>query len=73
MPAKKPKGKGLTNEQKERNKEISKFRILVEHSISGVKRCSIIIEFFYFIKTHPYPETGVSLKKEAFKQNTDFH
>lgn len=42
MPTKKPKGKELTDEQKERNKEISKFRILVEHAISGVKRCRIV-------------------------------
>lgn len=42
MPTKKPKGKELTNEQKERNKEISKFRILVEHAIGGAKRCRII-------------------------------
>ncbi len=42
MPAKKPKGRELTGEQKERNKEISKFRILVEHAISGVKRCRIV-------------------------------
>jgi hypothetical protein len=31
MPKKKPKGKELTSEQKQENREISKFRVLVEH------------------------------------------
>ena len=44
MPAKKPKGKELTQEQKQENKEISSFRILVEHAIGGVKRCRIVKE-----------------------------
>jgi hypothetical protein len=42
MPTKKPKGKELTVQQKERNRTISKFRILVEHAISGAKRCRIV-------------------------------
>jgi len=46
MPTKKPKGKELTQEQKQENKEISSFRILVEHAISGVKRCRIVKERF---------------------------
>ena len=37
QPTKKPKGKELTPEQKEQNKQISKERIRVEHSIGGVK------------------------------------
>jgi hypothetical protein len=44
MPAKKPKGKELTQEQKRENKKISSFRILVEHAIGGVKRCRIVKE-----------------------------
>jgi len=44
MPTKKPKGKELTREQKRENKEISSFRILVEHAIGGVKRCRIVKE-----------------------------
>ena len=44
MPTKKPKGKELTPEQKQKNKEISSFRILVEHAIGGVKRCRIVKE-----------------------------
>ena len=42
MPMKKPKGKELTNEQKHENREISKFRVLVEHAICGAKRCRIV-------------------------------
>lgn len=38
QPTKKPKGKELTVEQKEQNKQISKERTRVEHSIGGVKR-----------------------------------
>ena len=44
MPTKKPKGKELTQEQKQENKEISSLRILVEHAIGGVKRCRIVKE-----------------------------
>jgi len=33
MPAKKPKGRELTAEQKQENKRISSFRIIVEHAI----------------------------------------
>jgi hypothetical protein len=46
MPTKKPKGKELTKEQKEENRKISSFRILVEHAIGGVKRCRIVKERF---------------------------
>ena len=52
MPTKKPKGKELTKEQKQENKDplcvskISSFRILVEHAIGGVKRCRIVKERF---------------------------
>jgi len=44
MPMKKPKGKELSKEQKQENREISKFRVLVEHAICGAKRCRIIKE-----------------------------
>lgn len=39
MPTKKPRGKELSEEQKESNRSISSFRVLVEHAIGGVKRC----------------------------------
>lgn len=42
QPQKKPKGKELTKEQKERNKEISADRVRVEHTIGSVKRLRIV-------------------------------
>ena len=46
MPLKKPKGKDLFQVQKESNKEISSYRILVEHAIGGVKKYRIVKERF---------------------------
>ena len=46
MPKKKPKGKELTAVEKERNKVISGFRMLVEHAIDGVKRFRITTDKF---------------------------
>ena len=46
MPTKKPKGKELTVEQKEANRSISSFRVLVEHAIGGAKRCRIVKDRF---------------------------
>ena len=43
MPTKKPK---LTDEQKCENRNIPSFHIIVEHAISGVKRCRIVKERF---------------------------
>jgi len=42
QPAKKPRGKNLTLEQKMINRGISKIRIRIEHVISGVKRYRIV-------------------------------
>lgn len=46
MPTKKPKGKELTEEQKQENRIISGIRIKIEHAIGGVKRCRIVKERF---------------------------
>jgi len=46
MPTKKPKGKELTDDQKEANHSISSFRVLVEHAIGGAKRCRIVKDRF---------------------------
>ncbi len=43
-PHKKPKNGELTSEQKAENKLIASIRIVVEHAISGVKRCRIVKE-----------------------------
>ena len=42
MPTKKPKGKELTQEQKDKNKEISSKRVLIEHAIGGVKMLKMV-------------------------------
>ena len=46
QPTKKPKGKELTTAQKEQNRQISKVRIRVEHSIGGVKVFGIVREIY---------------------------
>ena len=46
QPQKKPKGKELTSEQKEQNSLISSIRIVIEHIISGIKRCRIVKDLF---------------------------
>lgn len=46
QPKKKPKGKELTDEEKSVNRIISGFRVIVEHVISGVKRCRIVKDVF---------------------------
>ncbi len=42
QPFKKPKGKELTMEQKEYNREIASFRVRIEHTIGSVKRFRIV-------------------------------
>ena len=44
MPVKKPKGKPLTKEQKQANREQSRERILVENVIGCLKRFRILAE-----------------------------
>jgi DDE superfamily endonuclease len=46
QPLKKPKGQELTVEAKAENQIISSIRTLVEHIISGVKRCRIVQDIF---------------------------
>lgn len=46
QPQKKPRGQELTPEQKEQNSLISRIRIVIEHIISGVKRCRIVKDLF---------------------------
>lgn len=42
MPHKKPKGGKLTEEQKAENTEISRVRVKIEHTISGIKRYNCV-------------------------------
>ena len=46
QPKKKPKGKELTEEEKQQNRKISKDRIRVEHAIGGVKIFRITSDIF---------------------------
>jgi hypothetical protein len=46
IPKKKPKGKELTEEEKEQNKAISKKRIVNEHAIGGVKRYGAVSQIY---------------------------
>jgi hypothetical protein len=46
QPKKKPKGEELTDEEKQRNRELSSERVIVEHHIAGVKRSRIVHDTF---------------------------
>lgn len=46
QPKKKPRGQDLSPEDRQRNRTISKVRIIVEHVICGVKRCRIVKDIF---------------------------
>lgn len=60
IPYKKPKGKELTKKAKLANKEKSKDRIYVEHSIGGMKRYKILSEKSRIKSVYKYNQiTGV--------------
>lgn len=44
LPTKKPKGKSLTKNQKFRNTQQARKRVVVEHSIGGLKRYRILAD-----------------------------
>jgi hypothetical protein len=46
QPKTKPTGKELTPEEKVENTRISSVRMLIAHSIAGVKRCRMVKEVF---------------------------
>lgn len=46
QPMKKPKGRELSEEEKQRNKKISSVRIRVEHVIGSIKICRIVKDIF---------------------------
>lgn len=46
QPKKKPKGEELSSVEKEQNRLISRVRVVVEHVISGIKRCRIVKDVF---------------------------
>ena len=46
QPQKKPKGGELSSAEKEQNRLISRVRVVIEHVISGIKRCRIVKDVF---------------------------
>jgi len=44
QPKKKPRGKELTKQEKQANRDLSRVRVVVEHLISGAKRLRIVKE-----------------------------
>ncbi|WP_244982423.1 TIGR04372 family glycosyltransferase [Cylindrospermopsis raciborskii] len=48
LPHKKPKGKELTQQQKEENRELSRQRVVCEHTHSGIKRYNCVHIETYF-------------------------
>jgi hypothetical protein len=50
QPKKKPRGRELAKAEKVHNRLISRVRVVIEHLISGVKRCRIVKDIFRNIK-----------------------
>lgn len=46
QPKKKPRQRDLSEEEKQRNREISQQRVEIEHQMGGVKRCRIVSDIF---------------------------
>lgn len=46
QPTKKPRNGKLTEEEKEANRLISGVRVVIEHILSGIKRCHIVKDVF---------------------------
>jgi hypothetical protein len=52
QPKKKPPKRELSDSDKQRNREISKERVKVEHHIGGIKRSQIVMQKFRNRKEH---------------------
>ena len=46
LPHKKPRGKELTESQKEENREFSRQRVVCEHAHAGIKRCRSVTDVY---------------------------
>jgi hypothetical protein len=57
MPAGKPEGKELSDAQKEANREISGFRILIEHAIGGIKKMSYCQRTFQMCRKFDFDDS----------------
>jgi hypothetical protein len=51
-PKKKPRNKCLTEKEKEENRRISSVRVVVEHIISGIKRCRCLKDVYRNLKEY---------------------
>ncbi len=51
LPHKKPRGKGLTEKQKEENKALSSKRVKCEHAHAGIKRYNCVVSIYRNRKT----------------------
>ena len=60
QPKKKPRGGELSEPDKAHNRLISQVRIVVEHVISGIKRCRIVKDVFRNTK-EGYDDTVIDL------------
>jgi hypothetical protein len=49
-PKKKPRKQCLTDKEKEENRQISSARVVVEHVISGIKRCRCLKDVYRNLK-----------------------
>lgn len=61
QPKKKPRGGELSAEEKAANQLISKVRVKVEHYISGIKRCKIVVHKFRYHYADVIIETACGL------------
>jgi len=70
MPKKKPKGRELTEKDKEKNYKISTKRILVENAIAGIKRLNIVVQAYRNLKEdfifYQYQLLNYSLAGQGF-------
>lgn len=60
QPKKKPRGGELSEKDKAHNRLISRVRIVIEHVISGVKRCRIVKDVFRNTR-EAYADTVIEL------------
>lgn len=71
QPTKKPRGKDLTAEQKTANREISKKRVSVEHTLAGVKIFRIVKDIFRNYK-HDFVDLVIVLACGLFNFTRSF-
>jgi len=71
QPKKKPRKAQLSHEDKESNRLISSIRVVVEHIISGIKRCRIVKDVFRNTK-EGYDDVVMELACGLHNYRTDY-